>query len=149
MFFVVSEVIAMSTLDLGGAQMGDFKPRDIAGLITNINLYTDELFKLLKIDLDVLDARVTQLEKTDEAHSDERQALTQIVMALGVDSTSVREVHNLLKKQIDHEQTDRNQRRRHLDIVLLLVLAFSAAGMLLDLLRVFRRSRTAKPHIAA
>lgn len=119
--------------------MGDFKPRDVANTIVNTTAHYGEIFELLKKDLDLLDGRITVLEQKQEYSTEQRKAVTQTLTQMMHENKTSKDVYELLERQINREHGDRERRRGYLDKVLIAVLAFSAAGVLLDLLRVIRR----------
>jgi septal ring factor EnvC (AmiA/AmiB activator) len=139
-FFAFGAGLHMSGIDLNNANLGDFKPRDVANTIVNTSTHYAEIFELLKKDLDLIDSRVTALEQQQEYSVEQKKAVTQTLTQMMHENKTSKDVYDLLEKQIDNEQGDRERRRGYLDKVLIAVLAFSAANMLLELLRAFRAS---------
>jgi len=129
----------MSSVDMSGASVGDFKPRDVAQTIVNTSAHYNEIFELLKKDLDGLEGRVTSLERQQEYSVEQKKAVTQTLAQMMHENKTSKDVYELLEQQINREHSDRDKRRSYLDKVLIAVLAFSVANIVLDLFRVMRR----------
>lgn len=143
MFFVLCSRCNAMVADFSGMQAGDFSPRDIAQTITNINAQLGDVLTLLQKDIEAHDRRISALETWQSMYTDEKQALTGLLIGARNEARTVSDVHDLLKSQIANERSERDHRRRHLDNILNAVFIVAAFNLGLDLFRVFRRSRTA------
>ena len=136
----------MASLDMGGAQLGDFAPRDVAQTINHIYAQLGDVLRLIENDVAAHEKRLEVLEGWQSRYTDEKKALTGLLIGARNEARTISDVHNLLKEQMDSERGERLERRRHLDTTLRIVLGLVACNLLLNIYRVVRRpGQLAKP----
>lgn len=129
----------MSSVDLSNTQMGDFNPRDVAQTINHIYAQLGDVLRLIENDVAAHEKRLDVLEGWQSRYTEEKKALTGLLIGARNEARTISDVHNLLKEQIDAERNERTDRRKHLDTTLRAVLAVAACNLLLNIYRVIRR----------
>lgn len=127
-------------VDLGSSQLGDLNTGDVAQTIYKISMSLEQSFALLKEDIARLNERINILEVVERQHNTERASLTRLITQLAVESRSVKDVHDLLTRQIDSESDDRNARRHYLDMMLSFLVILAVGNLVFAIIRVFRGS---------
>lgn len=126
--------------DFRQANVGDLNQGDVAQNIINITTSLEQVTQMLRDDVARLSARVDVLEVVERQHTTERAALTRLITQLATESHTVKDIQELLARQIDAEADDRQQRRQHLDMMLRALIALSVLNVALAIIRVLRGS---------
>jgi hypothetical protein len=137
----------VENINLRGAQTGDVKANDIAGndinainYVYNVTTSLEQVTKILSEDIQQIESRLSTVETVERQHATERAALTRLITMLATESKTVSDVQNLLERQIKSDSTDRDHRRRYLDVMLSALVILAIANLMIHLYRVFRRS---------
>jgi hypothetical protein len=129
----------MASIDMSGASLGDFNPRDVAQTINHIYAQLGDVLRMLENDIAAHETRIAGLETWQSRYTDEKKSLTALLIGARNEARTISDVHKLLKEQIDAERNERAHRRKHLDSTLTAVFALGAANLLLHVYRVLRR----------
>ena len=124
--------------DFRGSQLGDLTQGNVAETIYNVTTSLEQSFTLLKDEIARLNERINLLEVIERQHNTERASLTRLITQLAVESRSVKDVHDLLTRQIDADGEDRNARRHYLDMMLLFLVILAVVNLVFAIIRVFR-----------
>ena len=126
--------------DFRGSNLGDLTQGNVAETIFNVTTSLEQSFTLLKDEISRLNERINVLEVVERQHNAERGSMTRLITQLAVESRSVKDVHDLLTRQINSESDDRNARRHYLDMMLSFLVILAVVNLVLAIIRVLRGS---------
>ncbi len=89
-----------------------------------------------------LEGRMAALEEQERQRIEDRRALMRVVGSMGVESATVKDVHAMLKQQIEADSADRESRRRFLDRALFAILVISAVQAAVTIFQLFNKQRS-------
>lgn len=126
--------------DFRGSNVGDLTQGNVAETIYNVTTSLEQVTTILREDYERLQAQVDALEIIERQHTTERQALTRLITMLATESRTVKDVQDLLTRQIDSESEERAQRRKYLDTMLTALVVLAVVNVAITIIRVLRGS---------